>query len=211
MAPRRPGSPKKTTSGPPRPAGFLGPDDEALWQRIKDSTKPLEAHPRHLPAVAGETSEMPPAKRARRKDLAGSTTASKAPAPSRPPPSAKPAPAPIERRLARRLSRGAAEIEARLDLHGMRQQEAQQALHRFLLSAQVRGQRLVLVITGKGSRGASEEAGFMPDRDAGVLRRALPRWLELPQFRELVISCAPAHRRDGGEGAFYLRLRKARN
>lgn len=204
MAPRPPKSPKRER------LGTLGPDDEALWQRIKDSVKPLNGPPRHLPATAEKSHDAPAARGTRRKDLAGSTTVSRVPVPSAPPASTKPAPAPIERRLARRLSRGAAEIEARLDLHGLRQQEAQHALYRFLLGAQARGQRLVLVITGKGSRGAGEEAGFMPDRDAGVLRRALPRWLELPQFRELVVSCAPAHARDGGQGAFYLRLRKLR-
>ena len=119
-------------------------------------------------------------------------------------------PAAIEPRLARRLSRGSVQVEARLDLHGMRQHQAQQALFDFLLFSQKRGRRLVLVITGKGRSGTEDEAGFMPARDAGSLRRALPRWLALPRFADLVISCSPAHRRDGGEGAYYMRIRKPR-
>ncbi|HEX2255090.1 MAG TPA: Smr/MutS family protein, partial [Afifellaceae bacterium] len=97
--------------------------------------------------------------------------------------------------------RGAAEPEARLDLHGMRQASAFHALVAFLRQAQARGDRTVLVITGKG-RAADEESG--------VLRRAVPMWLAEPQFRQLVVGYESAAQRHGGEGAFYVRLRRRR-
>ncbi|MFX8848559.1 Smr/MutS family protein, partial [Acinetobacter baumannii] len=52
----------------------------------------------------------------------------------------------------RHLASGKAEIDARLDLHGLRQSEARYRLIHFIRSAHDRGCRVVLVITGKGAR-----------------------------------------------------------
>src|ERR1019366_4885255 len=90
-------------------------------------------------------------------------------------------------------------IDARLDLHGLTQSEAHAALLRFLRSAGARDARLVLVITGKGRGG-----------EPGVLRRQVPQWLGLPEFRSLVLGFEDAHVTHGGEGALYVRLRRAR-
>src|SRR3712207_8590284 len=57
----------------------------------------------------------------------------------------------------------------------------------FRSRAQARGHRLVLVITGKGSAG--DEASWFGAHDGrGVLRRLVPQWLGLPEFRRLVVS-----------------------
>jgi DNA-nicking Smr family endonuclease len=107
----------------------------------------------------------------------------------------------LDRRKMRKIASGRVEIEARLDLHGLFQQEAHAALRRFLLSSSTRGMRHVLVITGRGSRTArNSEVG-------GVLRRNVPLWLSGPDLREVVISYATAHVRHGGEGALYVTLR----
>jgi DNA-nicking Smr family endonuclease len=122
------------------------------------------------------------------------------PRPRRPPPLA-----PLEPGLARKLARGRAAVEARLDLHGLRQPEAHRRLIAFLAAAQTRGDRVVLVITGKGAPGA-DAASF----DArGVLRRLVPIWLEDPALRPLVIGFSPAAPGHGGAGALYVRLRRA--
>jgi DNA-nicking Smr family endonuclease len=94
---------------------------------------------------------------------------------------------------------GKHEIDARLDLHGLTQSEAHAALLRFLRNAHARDVRLVLVITGKGRGG-----------EPGVLRRQVPQWLGLPEFRSLVIGFEDAHIAHGGEGALYVRVRRAR-
>jgi DNA-nicking Smr family endonuclease len=86
----------------------------------------------------------------------------------------------------------------------MTQREAHDALLRFLRSAQDRGVTLVLVITGKGKAGA-ESPG-----ERGVLKRQVPQWLRLPAVRDLVVGFEPAHITHGGEGALYVRLRRAR-
>jgi DNA-nicking Smr family endonuclease len=92
------------------------------------------------------------------------------------------------------LRKGRLAPEAKLDLHGYRQETAYRALQRFLLRAQGLGQRVVLVVTGKG----------------GILRELLPRWLGEPEFRNLVVGISTAHVKHGGNGAFYVALKKQR-
>jgi DNA-nicking Smr family endonuclease len=112
--------------------------------------------------------------------------------------------APLGRRLRQRVARGREAIDARLDLHGFTQAGAHAALLRFLQLAQANDARIVLVVTGKGtSRGAEQ-------RERGVLRRQVPLWLALPQFRPLVVGFEDAHVSHGGEGALYVRLRRVR-
>jgi DNA-nicking Smr family endonuclease len=43
-----------------------------------------------------------------------------------------------------------------------------------------------------------------------VLKRQVPQWLRLPAVRDLVVGFEPAHITHGGEGALYVRLRRAR-
>ena len=90
------------------------------------------------------------------------------------------------------LRKGRIEPEAKLDLHGYRQEAAFRALQRFLARAQGLGHRVVLVVTGKG----------------GTLRDMLPRWLGESEFRDLVVGISAAHAKHGGEGAFYVALKK---
>ncbi len=106
--------------------------------------------------------------------------------------------------MRQRVARGKEAIDARLDLHGLTQSEAHAALLRFLRQASAREARLVLVITGKGVRG--EGAG-----ERGVLKRQVPHWLALPEFRSLVIGFEDAGVKHGGAGALYVRLRRMRD
>jgi DNA-nicking Smr family endonuclease len=117
----------------------------------------------------------------------------------------------IDRRRARKLAAGRAEIEARLDLHGMRQSEAHVALRAFLFACHAKGLRNVLVITGKGSAldgDATSHAHSWGQRDRGILKRSVPRWLAEPELRPIVVGYTAAHSRHGGEGALYLQLRR---
>jgi len=98
----------------------------------------------------------------------------------------------------RKLARGRLPLEGRLDLHNYTQTEAHDALLYFVRSAQSRGKRHVLVITGKGLSSGS----------VGVLRGRVPHWLAQPLFRPYVSAVEPASRAHGGEGAFYVRLRR---
>jgi DNA-nicking Smr family endonuclease len=111
---------------------------------------------------------------------------------------AVPALAPLESRLRQRLARGRVAVEDTLDLHGYRQDEAHRVLRGFLVRAQARGAKLVLVVTGKG-RAAAEP---------GVLRRAVPLWLEAADLRTVVVGFGEANATHGGSGALYVRLRR---
>lgn len=125
--------------------------------------------------------------------------------PAIPPPTADrehPPLAPLGRRMKQRVARGKEGIDGRLDLHGLTQVEAHATLLRFLRTASSRGARLVLVITGKGAR-----AG---DGERGVLKRQVPQWLGLPEFRALVVGFEDAHVAHGGEGALYVRVRRSK-
>ncbi|WP_372571549.1 Smr/MutS family protein [Ruegeria jejuensis] len=106
-----------------------------------------------------------------------------------------------------KMKRGRIKPEGRLDLHGMRIDTAHPALVRFILSAQSSGKRLVLVITGKGKD--RDEPGPIPT-PRGVLRNQVPQWLSLPPLAQAVLQVTPAHISHGGDGAYYVYLRRAR-
>lgn len=123
-----------------------------------------------------------------------------------PQPAKSPPLAPLGRRLKQRVARGREPIDARIDLHGMTQARAHAALLAFLQRSQADGARMVLVVTGKGSdRGERDPA--MP---RGVLKRQVPQWLALPEFRSFVGGFEDAHIGHGGQGALYVRLRRLR-
>jgi DNA-nicking Smr family endonuclease len=176
----------------------LSEEERALWESIAKQTKPLRKK-LHTAKAAAEPSaaETPVATK--------SIPAPKSPSSAAMPRAAKPeAPplAPLGRRERSQLSRGRKEIDARLDLHGMTQTRAHRALSGFLRRAHSDGLTFVLVITGKGKIGAESERG--------VLRRQVPQWLSLPEFRALVVGFEEAHVGHGGEGALYVRIRRSR-
>ncbi|NJM34921.1 MAG: DNA mismatch repair protein MutS, partial [Rhodomicrobium sp.] len=114
-------------------------------------------------------------------------------------------------RQRRKLAREPELIDARIDLHGMRQSEAHSALRSFVLAAVARGHRHILVITGKGTRAEIERNRDYFVEERGVLRRLVPQWLGEPDLRHAVVSFTTASLRHGGEGALYVRLRKRRD
>ncbi|HWJ72709.1 MAG TPA: Smr/MutS family protein [Kaistia sp.] len=123
----------------------------------------------------------------------------------------KPLPlAPLERRTLNRVARGIQGIDGRIDLHGLTQNDAHHRLRAFLVGAQARGAKLVLVITGKGRTGDVTHAAHFGEMERGVLRRRVPQWLAEPGLRDIVIGFEEAHRTHGGGGALYVRIRRRR-
>ncbi len=189
----------------------LTEDEERLWAAVARSVRPLRAKPTTKPTTKPtiKPTAAPPAKAAASKSQGARPNVTKPgvakhaePAPLPVVHKAKP-PSPastLARRERQQLARGKAEIGGRIDLHGMTQAEAHDALLRFLHRAQAAGAKFVLVITGKGG----------PGGDRGVLRRQVPLWLALPDMRACVLGFDVAHVGHGGEGALYVRLRKAR-
>ena len=117
----------------------------------------------------------------------------------------------LDKRQYERLRRGQMRIEGRLDLHGLHQVPAHTALHAFITESYARDRRCVLVITGKGeAKGQAVAGAIMPERERGVLRRNVPRWLNDVGLRDKVLSVSEAQPRHGGAGALYVLLRKRR-
>ena len=191
-------SPIPELPAPPRRKRSLTEEERALWESVAKQIKPLRKRPRAAKAEEAEAPALPkPAASARPRPPA------KIPRPPKPePPPAAPPLAPLGRRERSQLSRGKKQIDARLDLHGMTQTRAHHALSGFLQRAHHDGLTFVLIITGKGKMGAESERG--------VLRRQVPHWLSLPEFRALVVGFEEAHIGHGGEGALYVRIRRAR-
>jgi DNA-nicking Smr family endonuclease len=171
-------------------------EERRLWANAMRAVRPLRPGPELSEPPASEPHAAAEIKRG----LVHAVLEPGRPAPSGP--RQTPAIVPLPRRDKQRLARGHSAIDARLDLHGMTQAEAHAALARFLGSAQAGGAKFVLVITGTGARGAAGERG--------VLRRQVPLWLHLPEFRSYVVGFETANTGHGGEGALYIRLRRLR-
>jgi DNA-nicking Smr family endonuclease len=104
----------------------------------------------------------------------------------------------LDRRTLERLREGRIPLEGTLDLHGLTQDEATAALDNFLWQAWREGRRSLLIITGKGT---ARDGG-------GVLRSAVPRWLDESSHRERLMGVGPANSEHGGDGALYVLLRR---
>lgn len=177
-----------------------------LWDKVAESVVPLI--PRRLKKRVTEATLVVAEPAPEAKTPPGRPKpAPPAPQPKKAPPP-KPVPRPLatlEPKLARTLRRGG-EVDARLDLHGLRQEEAHARLRAFVRVAQGNGARVVLVITGKGR----------PDQDLpvfeqrGVLRRLVPAWLAEPDLRNVVLGFSEASVAHGGAGALYVRIRRER-
>lgn len=176
----------------------LTAEERALWSTVTRSVVPLCRPPAESESAEAEAALLAPAPRSEVAEPKPTPKASSVPPPA-------PPLAPLDRRTRQRLVRAKATIDARIDLHGLKQNEAHAALRRFLRAAQADGARIVLVITGKGGRADGDPSG-----ERGVLRRQVPLWLEGAELRPLVIGFEPAHPGHGGAGALYVRIRRAR-
>ena len=192
----------------------LDAEEKALWHHVVRSVTPLKSArtdpAQVLPAIEPQAAADPsPAPAADLPPAPAGTAQRPRVEPVSARASAPPPLAPLDPRLKRRLSRGTqgAQVDARLDLHGLTQAAAHRRLALFLREAHVVGFALVLVITGKGE---GEGAPLPGEERRGVLRRAVPLWLAEPELRPYVVGFETAARRHGGEGALYIRVRRGR-
>ncbi len=167
----------------------VSPGESDLWRKAMEDAIPYDdseapARPAPAPGKAARTPRpvqpVPPSA-ARLPDLRSGIAAG------------------VDKRTAARLKRGQLAVEARIDLHGLTQEEAHRALDAFLAGSQAADRRCVLVITGKGLR---------RDGTIGVLRQSVPRWLNEAPNRGRVLAFTRATPRDGGDGALYVLLKR---
>ena len=178
-----------------------GQDDFSLWERYTQDIKPIE---RYKPEKAKKTSSSKkPATQTKLEKIEVDVVLQS----SHVPPN-KQKDKQIDARTAQRLKRGQIPIEARIDLHGMYQKDARAALTRFLLNSHAQGMRCVLVVTGKGKLILDGE--HADENTPGVIKRAFKGWLKEEPLDSIVLKAQVSQIKDGGEGAYYVLLRKKR-
>jgi DNA-nicking Smr family endonuclease len=190
----------------------LRPEEQELWQQITQTTDPLHNRPRFPsePDAKPTKRETPPQCDPLSPFAMGERAAPRTQTHVFPLTTADhlhAAPLRMDAKAFTRLKRGKLVPEARMDLHGMTVDRAHGALNHFVLNAQAQGMRLVLVITGKGVR--EDPYDPMP-RQRGVLKTQVPQWLRLAPLAQAVLQVSEAHRTHGGEGAYYVYLRRNR-
>ena len=105
----------------------------------------------------------------------------------------------IDRNLLRALRRGDFSVQGRLDLHGMTQVQAREAVERFLSDNRRAKKRCVLIVHGRGLNSKDQ----IP-----VLKEGLKAWLSQKRIGNMVLAFATARPQDGGAGAVYVLLRR---
>lgn len=179
----------------------LDPEDAALWAHIARQVRPLR---RSAKSAAEPAKARMAAKPARADAVAVATTST---VPVRTELALRPLSPDSRERLPRtderKLRRGTVAIGGRLDLHGMTRAEAHRAVGRFLTALADRGERVALIITGKGGRKSGPDGA-----GTGVLRAEFPHWIGDGALARIVLAWRPAAPQHGGEGAFYVLLRR---
>lgn len=209
----------------------LTPEEEQLWRQVMKDTEPLgqiarepstpqesgrpfsakpthHGHPPPPKKVAQKISgAMPPVIRHAQERTLNAQNAARSPADL----------SDLDRKSQQRVRRGKIEVDAKIDLHGMRQSEAHQALIARVSRARLDGKRVLLVVTGKGaSKGGSTKDGSGHGsqpfwaRGGGVLKAQVPKWLREDPLRSMIFSVQEAHQRHGGAGALYVFLKRVR-
>ena len=175
----------------------LSPEDRRIWARVAGSVTPSRPKKAARITPGAAVADPPPAPLPKGPVKTRGVAAPHVQSISA---SARPRglPEELEPRRQRRLSRERDPIEAKIDLHGFGRFQAQDALSAFLIGAQARGYRAVLVVTGQGRRGGT-----------GVIRASVHEWLQAPALRGVVSGFAPAARRHGGDGALYVTIRRS--
>ena len=189
---------------------FLSEEEIELWARVTRNDEPLaRPQPLCLADRPPPSETNTPAVAAAPNGVGKTAAAMPAIVPTRSKPAPVPPHAPFDPRISKRLARGRHSIDARLDLHGLRQQDAYVVLRRFLARCQADGLRHVLVITGKGGKPEDTPArDFWQTDERGILRRLVPQWLAEPSFRLHVVSFTESAMKHGGSGALYVTIRK---
>lgn len=190
----------------------LSAEDKALWKKVADSTDRLRPSRLMTGFPPPELADKAPAPlkvktpKFQIGERSGSTTRPHDIAPSLSSSVASQALS-MDRKVFGKMKKGRLSPEGRIDLHGMTIAQAHPVLTRFILDAVAMDRRLVLVITGKGKH--RDDGGPIPVRH-GVLRHQVPHWLHTMPLRQHVLQIAEAHLKHGGQGAYYVYLRRRR-
>lgn len=184
----------------------LTPSEEALWRQVTASVRPL------VPAASPPAAPLPAPVAAPHDgpDRHGVGALKAAPPRARPATGGSPRwPETLDARWDRRLASGKARPDRVIDLHGLSRAAARARLEGAVHHSVARGERLLLVITGKGGKPGPDAIDLMQGAPVrGAIRADLPRWLAEPGLAPLIAAVRRAHGRQGGDGALWLVLRR---
>ncbi len=177
----------------------LSAEERALWARVMATVKPID--PRRA-VTAPPPSPPAPAEAGKAQVRARRVAAVPTPAPvtTRPTPGTT-----LDGSWDRRLSRGMVQPDATVDLHGHTLNSAYAMLDDALGRSVARGDRVVLLVTGKPPRPDSERP-----HARGAIRAAVGDWLHSSRHADAIAAVRGANPRHGGSGALYIVLRRPR-
>jgi len=169
----------------------LGPDEQALWERVAQSVRPLARNrPAATTAMPIAPAPSPPQRRPERPAAV-----------ARPQPVARSPGGTLDGSWDQALRRGGVVPNRVIDLHGHTLAAAHAALDHGLEQALADGARVVLLITGRAPRDGGRR---------GVIHASFRDWLAASRHARQIAAVRPAHVRHGGTGAFYVVLRRSR-
>lgn len=103
-------------------------------------------------------------------------------------------------------------IDKKIDFHGKNLLESEEKFSKTILECYSKNQRCLLFVTGKGLfRLKKIEKNDQPKLYYGVIRSAFIDWAKSNKFSKYILAFEKASIEHGGDGAFYVYLRKKRN
>lgn len=184
-----------------KPPRTMTPEERALWARVIASVTPLKREapvPRPMPVPVPPVAAPKPAAKPPKGRVPAERPVAPKPAVPRTPT--------LDGGWDRRLSRGLVSPETSIDLHGHTLASAHALLDHGLDRAISRGDRVLLLITGKPPRPESERP-----HARGAIRAAVGDWIAASRHAERIAAVRNAHPRHGGQGALYIVLRRTRD
>tara|TARA_B110001454_G_C12335578_1_gene273739 strand:- start:57 stop:479 length:423 start_codon:yes stop_codon:yes gene_type:complete len=99
-------------------------------------------------------------------------------------------------------------LTKKIDLHGYSLDEANVKIKELILSYHKQNIYKVVVITGKGSRSSNEKNPYI-SKDLSLLKYSVPHYLKTnDDLKQIIKNISQADIKDGGEGSFYVYLKK---
>ena len=98
-----------------------------------------------------------------------------------------------------------------IDLHGYTLEQANQAIEDFIKKSYLEGVNKLIVVTGKGLHSQNEKDPYV-SKDLSILKYSVPEFLSTNKsLMNIIYEIKDAKIEDGGEGAFYIYLKKNKN
>jgi len=97
-----------------------------------------------------------------------------------------------------------------IDLHGYTLNEANKIIENFINKAFLENVNKLIVVTGKGLHSDNEKDPYV-SKDLGILKYSVPEFITNNlALMNKIIEIKDAKIEDGGEGAFYIYLKKVK-